>query len=122
MGEFEKSKLRRLKRKMRTRSKVFGNPERLRLSVTRTNKHIYAQVIDDVKESTLVQASTLDKELRGKLKGKTLNERSKEIGLYLANRCKKKKIEKVAFDKGRFCYHGCIKSLADGAREGGLKF
>jgi large subunit ribosomal protein L18 len=122
VGEFERSKFRRLKRKMRTRGKIFGNPERPRLSVMRTNKHIYAQVIDDVKECTLVQASTLDKELRKKLKGKTLKERSKEIGLYLADRCKKKKIEKVAFDKGRFCYHGCIKSLADGAREGGLKF
>ena len=122
MGEFDRSKLRRLKRKMRTRSKVFGIPDRPRLAVIRTNKHIYAQVIDDVKENTLVQASTLDKELRKKLKGKTLKERSKEIGLYLADRCKKKKIEKVAFDKGRFCYHGCIKSLADGAREGGLKF
>ena len=122
MGEFERSKIRRLKRKLRTRSKVFGVPTRPRLSVTRTNKHIYAQVIDDIKESTLVQASTLDKELKGKLKGKTLKERSKEIGMHLADRCKKKKIEKVAFDKGRFCYHGCIKSLAEGAREGGLKF
>jgi large subunit ribosomal protein L18 len=122
VGEFEKSKIRRLKRKLRTRSKVFGVPARPRLSVTRTNKHIYAQVIDDIKESTLVQASTMDKELRDKLKGKTLKERSKEIGMYLADRCKKKKIEKVAFDKGRFCYHGCVKSLAEGAREGGLKF
>ncbi len=122
MGEFEKSKIRRLKRKMRTRSKIFGVPERPRVSVTRTNKHIYAQVIDDIKESTLVQASTLDREIKDKLKGKTLKERSKEVGMYLADRCKKKKIEKVAFDKGRFCYHGCIKSLAEGAREGGLKF
>jgi len=122
VGEFEKSKIRRLKRKMRTRSKIFGNPTRPRLSVTRTNKHVYAQVIDDLKERTLVQASTLDKELRNKIKGKTLKERSKEVGLHLAERCKKKKISKVAFDKGRFCYHGCIKSLADGAREGGLKF
>jgi large subunit ribosomal protein L18 len=122
VGEFERSKTRRLKRKMRTRSKIFGVPTRPRLSVTRTNKHIYAQVIDDIKESTLVQASTLDRELRNKLKGKTLKERSKEIGMCLAGRCKKEKIEKVAFDKGRFCYHGCIKSLAEGAREGGLKF
>lgn len=122
MGEFEKSKVRRLKRKMRTRSKIFGTPARPRLSVTRTNQHVYAQVIDDIKECTLVQASTLDRELKKKLKGKTLKERAKEIGLYLADRCKKNKIDKVAFDKGRFCYHGCIKSLADGAREGGLKF
>jgi large subunit ribosomal protein L18 len=122
VGEFEKSKIRRLKRKMRTRSKVFGNPARPRLSVTRTNKHVYAQVIDDLKEQTLVQASTMDRELRSKIKGKTLKERSKEVGLHLASRCKKKKIDKVAFDKGRFSYHGCIKNLADGAREGGLKF
>jgi large subunit ribosomal protein L18 len=122
VGEFEKSKIRRLKRKMRTRGKVFGAPTRPRLSVTRTNKHVYAQVIDDLKEQTLAQASTLDRELRGKIKGKTLKERSKEVGLHLASRCKKKKIDKVAFDKGRFSYHGCIKNLADGAREGGLKF
>ena len=122
MGEFEKSKIRRLKRKMRTRSKIFGIPTRPRLSVTRTNKHVYAQVIDDLKEHTLVHASTLDKELRDKIKGKTLKEKSREVGLHLADRCKKKKINKVTFDKGRFCYHGCIKSLADGAREGGLKF
>ena len=122
MGEFERSKIRRLKRKVRTRSKIFGIPTRPRLSVTRTNKHVYAQVIDDVKECTLVQASTMDKELRSKIKGKTLKDRSKEVGLHLADRCKKKKINKIAFDKGRFSYHGCIKSLADGAREGGLKF
>jgi large subunit ribosomal protein L18 len=122
VGEFEKSKIRRLKRKMRTRSKIFGVPERPRLSVRRTNKHIYAQVIDDIKEATLVQASTLDRELRDKIKGKTLKEKSKEVGMHLAGRCSKKKIEKVAFDKGGFCYHGCIKSLAEGAREGGLKF
>ena len=122
MGEFERSKIRRLKRKMRTRSKIFGVPTRPRLSVIRTNKHVYAQVIDDVKERTLVQASTMDKELRSKIKGKTLKDKSKEVGLHLADRCKKKKINKVAFDKGRFSCHGCIKSLADGAREGGLKF
>jgi large subunit ribosomal protein L18 len=122
MGEFEKSKMKRLKRKLRTRSKIFGTPESPRLSVCRTNKHIYAQVIDDLKEHTLVQVSTLDKEIKNKLKGKTLKDRSKEIGLHLADRCKKEKISKVVFDKGHFTYHGCIKSLAEGAREGGLKF
>ncbi len=122
MSQIKKKGIRRLKRKMRTRSKIFGTPDRPRLSVCRTNKHIYAQVIDDVKECTLVQASTIDKEVMKKLKGKTLKEKSKEIGLHMAERCKKSKIEKVAFDKGRFAYHGCIKSLADGAREGGLKF
>lgn len=122
MSETKKKRIRRLKRKMRTRSKIFGTPDRPRLSVCRTNKHIYAQVIDDVKECTLVQASTVDKKIMKKLKGKTLKEKSKEIGLHVAERCKKAKIEKVAFDKGRFSYHGCVKSLADGAREGGLKF
>jgi len=122
VGEFEKSKRKRLKRKMRTRNKIFGVPTRPRLSVTKTNKHIYAQVIDDLKEHTLVQASTIDKELRDKIKGKTLKEKSREVGLYLSGRCREKKIEKVVFDKGRFSYHGCIKNLADGAREGGLKF
>jgi large subunit ribosomal protein L18 len=122
MSEVKKRKFRRWKRKMRTRSKIFGTPERPRLSVCRTNKHIYAQVIDDLGENTLVQASTLDKEVKNKLKGKTLKEKSKEVGIYIAERCKKAKIGKVAFDKGRFAYHGCVKSLAEGAREGGLKF
>ncbi len=122
MSEIKKRKFRRWKRKMRTRSKIFGTPERPRLSVCRTNKHIYAQVIDDLSENTLVQASTLDKEVKNKLKGKTLKEKSKEVGVYVAERCKKAKIGKVTFDKGRFDYHGCVKSLAEGAREGGLKF
>lgn len=122
MSELEKVKNRRKKRKLRTRSKIFGTPERPRLSVCRTNKHVYAQVIDDLKEDTLVQASTVDKEIKKKLKNKTLKEKSKEVGLLLANRCKDEKIDKVAFDKGRFNYHGCVKSLAEGAREGGLKF
>lgn len=122
MSEVKKKRFRRWKRKMRTRSKIFGTPERPRLSVCRTNKHIYAQVIDDLSESTLVQASTLDKEVKNKLKGKTLKEKSKEVGVHVAERCKKAKIVKVAFDKGRFAYHGCVKSLAEGAREGGLKF
>ena len=122
MGEGKKIKFRRWKRKMRTRSKIFGTPERPRLSVCRTNKHIYAQVIDDLSEKTLVQASTLDKEIINNLKGKTLKDKSKEVGTYVAERCKKAKITKVAFDKGRFAYHGCVKNLAEGAREGGLKF
>ncbi|MEO0293728.1 MAG: 50S ribosomal protein L18 [candidate division WOR-3 bacterium] len=122
MGEVERTKIRRQRRKLRVRSKIFGTSERPRLSVVRTNKHIYAQVIDDFKGHTLVQASTLDKEIREKLKGKTLKEKAKEIGIFLAERCKKENIEKVVFDKGRFAYHGCVKSLAEGAREGGLKF
>jgi len=122
MSEIKKNKIRKLKRKMRTRRKIFGTPDRPRLSVCRTNKHMYAQVIDDVKEHTLVQASTMDKEVKKKLKGKTLKEKSKEVGLHVAEKCKKAKIQKVAFDKGSFTYHGCVKSLADGAREGGLKF
>ena len=122
MGEFEKSKIRRLRRKKRTRSKIFGTPGKLRLSVCRTNKHIYAQVIDDLKGCTLIQASTLDKEIKKELKGKTLKDKSKEIGFKIAERCKKVNIERVVFDRGKYTYHGCIKNLADGAREGGLKF
>ena len=115
-------KYRRTRRKLRVRRKIFGTPDRPRLSVYRSNKHIYAQVIDDLNGHTLAQVSTLDKDLRNKIDNKALGEKSKEVGLSIAEKCISKGITKAVLDKNRFAYHGCIKNLAEGAREGGLKF
>lgn len=93
---------------------------RPRLSVHRTGQHIYAQVIDDVKGITVAAASTLDKELKLK-KGSDVDAASK-VGKLVAERAKKAGIEKVQFDRGSFVYHGRVKALAEGAREGGLEF
>jgi len=101
---------------------VFGTPERPRLCVFRSNKHIYAQIIDDTIGHTLVSASTLDPELREKLQ-KTWNvEAAKEVGLLIGKRALEKGIKKVVFDRGGYKYHGRVKALADGAREAGLEF
>ncbi len=116
-------KERRIRRKKRVRKKVFGTPERPRLSVYRSLKHIYAQIIDDPKGVTLVSCSTLSPELRAELNGKTKNKESaRKVGLLLAKKALEKGIRKVVFDKGYFKYHGRVKALADGAREGGLMF
>ncbi|MCK4322494.1 50S ribosomal protein L18 [candidate division WOR-3 bacterium] len=115
-------KYRRIRRKLRVRRKIFGTPDRPRLNVYRSNKHIYAQVIDDLNGHTLAQVSTLDKDLRNKIDNKALGEKSKEVGLSIAKKCISKGITKAVLDKNRFAYHGCIKNLAEGAREGGLKF
>jgi len=93
-----------------------------RLSVHRSSKHIYAQVIDDVKGHTLAAASTLDKDLRGKLKTGADVEAAGAVGKLIAERAKKAGVEKVVFDRGPYIYHGRVKALADAAREGGLKF
>ena len=95
---------------------------KLRLSVFRSSKHIYAQIIDDVEGSTLASASSVDKELRGKVgKGASIDAAA-EVGKALAARAKDKGIAEVAFDRGAYKYHGRVKALADGAREGGLTF
>lgn len=112
----------RLKRKMSIRKRVEGNPERPRLSVFRSSKHIYAQVIDDIARSTVAATSSLDPELRDSLKGLKKSERAKRIGKHIAEICLKKGIDKVVFDRNGFIYHGRVSALADGAREGGLKF
>ena len=115
-------KEKRRKRHLRVRKKVFGTPERPRLAVYRSEKHMYAQIIDDTIGHTLVAASTLDKELRGKLQ-KTWNiEAAKEVGKLIAKRALEKGIKKVAFDRGGFKYIGRVKALADAAREAGLEF
>nr|CAA79793.1 ribosomal protein L18 [Thermotoga maritima] len=118
----ESKKEQRLRRHRRVRKKVFGTPERPRLCVFRSNKHIYAQIIDDTIGHTLVSASTLVPELREKLQ-KTWNvEAAKEVGLLIGKRALEKGIKKVVFDRGGYKYHGRVKALADGAREAGLEF
>jgi large subunit ribosomal protein L18 len=121
--EFEKKKIRREKIRKRVRSKIFGTPERPRLSVYRSLKHIYAQIIDDTKGHTLVAMSSLSKEIRDKVKeAKTKTEVSRIVGLALAKKALEKGITKVIFDRNGYKYHGRVKALAEAAREGGLIF
>ena len=112
-------KFERTRRHIRVRTKISGTAERPRLCVYRSNTNIYAQVIDDVAGTTLVSASTLDKEVKTKYANK---EAAKEVGALIAKRCKDKKIEEVVFDRGGYIYHGVVKELAEAAREGGMKF
>ena len=109
----------RLKRHKRVRSKVFGTTERPRPNVFRTDKNIYAQVIDDVAGNTLVSASSLDKEIEGNGGNKAA---ARAVGKLVAERCKAKGIDTVVFDRGGYLYHGRVAELAEGAREGGLEF
>ncbi len=109
----------RLKRHVRVRGKISGTPERPRLNVFRSNANIYAQLIDDVNGVTIVSANTLEKEFEGAAGN---CEAAKKVGTVLAERAKAKGIEEVVFDRGGYVYHGRIAALADGAREGGLKF
>ena len=110
----------RFKRKRRIRARVEGSMERPRLSVFRSNQHLYVQLIDDVKGSTLVSASTLEEELKDKVGGSV--EGAKTLGGLVAKRALAKNISQVVFDRSGYLYHGRIKALADAAREGGLKF
>jgi large subunit ribosomal protein L18 len=112
----------RLKRKMRVRKKINGSSERPRLCVFRSSKHIYAQIIDDIKGSTLVAASTLAPEYKQMeaAKGKIGN--AQKVGALLAQKAKAKGISKVVFDRNGYIYHGRIRALADAAREAGLDF
>jgi len=110
----------RARRKRRVRKKISGLPERPRLSVFRSNRHIYAQIIDDAAGRTLASASTLEKSLG--LEGKSKTEAATETGRVLARRAREQGVEKVVFDRGGNLYHGRVKALAEGAREGGLVF
>lgn len=109
----------RLKRHIRVRAKISGTSERPRLNVFRSAKHIYAQIINDVKGETIVSASTLDKDFEGVGSNK---EAAHKVGLYIAKKAKEAGIIKVVFDRGGYLYHGRVKELAEGAREGGLEF
>lgn len=110
------------RRHRRLRKRVEGTPERPRLSVYRSLKHIYAQVVDDVSGRTLVSASTLSEPLKGALKGSGNRSAAAKVGELLAARAKEAGITAVCFDRGGRRYHGRIKALAEAARKGGLKF
>jgi len=112
----------RQRRHRRVRRRVSGTPERPRLNVFRSTGHIYAQVIDDVSGCTLVAASSIDRELRDDAKGLKGIEQASLVGKALAQRALDKGIKVVVFDSGGYKYHGRVKALADGAREGGLDF
>ena len=112
-------KMERTRRHIRVRRKISGTQDRPRLCVYRSNTNLYVQVIDDVAGNTLVQASTLDKEVKTKYANKVA---AKELGTLIAKRALAKKIDTVVFDRGGYIYHGVIKELAEAAREGGLKF
>jgi large subunit ribosomal protein L18 len=109
----------REKRKKRTRGKTFGTKERPRLCVFRSLKHIYAQIVNDEEGKTLVSASDIELKKKKELKKVEI---AKEVGKLIAKKALEKKIEKVSFDRSGYKYHGRVKALAEGAREGGLKF
>ncbi len=110
---------RRIRIKQRVRKHVSGTADRPRLSVFRSNKEIYAQLVDDQNGATMITASSLDKSFK---KDGSKIEVAKEVGKTLAQKATEKGIESVAFDRNGYLYHGRIKALAEGAREGGLKF
>ena len=111
------------KRKLRNRLSIKKNiGNKLRLSVFRSNKHIYCQIIDDVKQITLCSSSTLDPEVKKDLKSSGTIEAAEKVGKDIAAKAKKIGFEKVVFDRGGYLYHGRVKSLAEGARSSGLKF
>ncbi len=112
----------RLHRHARVRKKIFGTPERPRLNVFRSINEIYAQVIDDHSGTTLVSASTVDAELREIVKGKSKIEQAGLVGEAIAKRAQDKGIKTVVMDRGGYIYTGRLKSLAEGARKGGLEF
>lgn len=113
---------RRKIRHRRLRQRVVGTPDRPRLSVFRSLRHIYAQVIDDTRGQTLVAASTREPEIASQVAGLKRVEQSRAVGQVLAQRAREKGIVRVVLDRGGYAYHGRVKSLAEGAREGGLEF
>ncbi len=116
MNTSKQKQLKISRRHKRIRSVLSGTDERPRLSVFKSHKYIYAQIIDDVKGHTLVSFSSID------AKSKTPAEKAKEVGMEIAKLAKTKKIDKVVFDRGGYLYTGKIQAVADGAREGGLNF
>ncbi len=112
----------RRRRHQRVRRKVVGTQERPRLTVYRSLRHVYAQVIDDEAGRTLVSASTLDSQLRDEIGKLDVQEQAKAVGRAVAERAKAQGIEQVVFDRGGYPYHGRIRAVADGSREAGLVF
>ncbi len=136
MGVRNKKKAARIKRKARIRKKVFGKPQQLRLTVFKSSKHIYAQVVDDTIAHTLVAASCLENTVTDQLKEMAKDTpnaekdqplsgkigRAKIVGKVVAQRALEKGVKRVVFDRNGFLYHGRVKAVADGAREAGLNF
>ena len=114
------SSVARVARHKRVRKNISGTAERPRLSVFRSNKHMYAQIIDDVNRVTLCAASTLEAGFEGEASGNA--EAARQVGLMIAKKAEEKGIKTVVFDRGGFVYHGRVQELAEGAREGGLEF
>jgi large subunit ribosomal protein L18 len=121
----DKNRVKRFKadrRRRRVRAKVHGSALVPRLTVARTLKNVIAQIIDDDRHVTLVGVSSSSKELRGGVSGTSKTAVAKQVGIEIARLAREKGIEAVVFDRNRFRYHGRVKAVADGAREGGLKF
>ncbi len=112
----------RAKKHMRIRNRFSGTAERPRLAVFRSNSHVYAQVIDDVNGTTLVSASTVEKDIKAELKNTDDQAAATKVGTVVAQRALEKGIKTVVFDRGGYIYHGKVKALADAAREAGLEF
>ncbi|MBD5460437.1 MAG: 50S ribosomal protein L18 [Lachnospiraceae bacterium] len=112
----------RVKKHMRIRNRFTGTAERPRLSVFRSNNHMYAQIIDDTVGNTLVSASTLEKEVSGELEKTNDVDAAAYVGTVIAKRAIEKGIKQVVFDRGGYIYHGKVAALADAAREAGLEF
>ncbi len=117
-----KSREARKRRHRRIRARLSGTAERPRLNVFRSLDHIYVQVIDDESGKTIVSASTVDKNLRADIDGKTKKEQAKLVGKAVAERAQAAGVKEVVFDRGGYLYHGRVQALAEGAREGGLEF
>ena len=122
MGTTNLRKVSRFKRKRSIRKRISGTAERPRMSVFRSSRHIYAQLVDDVQGGTLVSASSLEKAVRGMPKFESKVAMAEHIGKLIGERAKEKGIEAVVFDRNGFLYHGRVKALSSGAREAGLKF
>lgn len=112
----------RRKQRVRTNLKKLSKSQKARLSVFRSNRYIYVQLVDDVKGVTIASASSLEKPLREKFAGRVNITVAAEVGKLIADRAKKAKVTEVVFDKGAYLYHGRVKALADAARESGLRF
>jgi len=122
MSQTNAREIARQKRKSRVRKRIFGTEQRPRLSVFRSAKHIYAQLVVDATGSTLLAASTQSPEIRGEISGLKKSEAAKKVGELLGRKAVEQNIRKVIFDRNGFLYHGRVKALAEGARESGLEF
>lgn len=122
MGTENKKQLARVKRQRRVRKKIKGTTERPRLSVFRSAKHIYAQIIDDTEGRTLVACGSTEEAVKSLEKPENKCAAASTVGKMIAERAKEKGIEAVVFDRNGFLYHGRVKAVSDGAREAGLKF